>query len=200
MDQKNITIGLVLLALLVASYFFLPGQIPSKNQQGNIEDIEKLDPTPRNATISGTYTCLPHLNTRGPQTMECAFGIKTDQGDYYAVNFGQSAESMDLFQSGARVTLEGFIVIKEALSTDQWQKYNMKGIFTVTRVVDSKTNPNTSSGKININVVCEGALAYMTFTSGAAADQFVKECKEGKYPEVIEQYKVQMGLGDGAAI
>jgi len=54
--------------------------------------------------------------------------------------------------------------------------------------------------KIDINAVCEGALAYMTFPDAASADLFVAECKEGKHPEVIEQYKQQMNLGDGAAI
>lgn len=57
-----------------------------------------------------------------------------------------------------------------------------------------------SNGKLNINVVCESALSYMTFESGAAADAFVAECKEGKHPEVIGHYKAQMNLGDGAAI
>lgn len=56
------------------------------------------------------------------------------------------------------------------------------------------------NAKINIDAVCEGALAYMTFTDGARADAFVAECKEGKHPEVIERYKADMNLGAGAAI
>ena len=56
------------------------------------------------------------------------------------------------------------------------------------------------SGKIDINAVCEGALSYMTFPDGASADAFVAECKEGKRPEVIEKYKADMNLGDGATI
>jgi len=64
-----------------------------------------------------------------------------------------------------------------------------------------ETPINTSSqGKLNINVICEGALSYMTFNDGASADKFVAECKEGKYPEVIERYKAQMNLGDGKAV
>lgn len=55
-------------------------------------------------------------------------------------------------------------------------------------------------GKINIDAVCQGALAYMTFTDGASADAFVAECKEGKHPEVIERYKADMNLGAGAEI
>lgn len=61
-------------------------------------------------------------------------------------------------------------------------------------------NEPTSSGKLNIDVVCEGALAYMSFPDGESADVFVAECKEGKHPEVIERYKAEMNLGDGAAI
>jgi hypothetical protein len=149
-----------------------------------------LDPTPRNVTLSGTYTCLPHLGS-GPQTMECAFGLRADNGDYYAVNFGASAGAMEQFQSGEHVTAEGFVVIKEALSSDQWAKYNMKGIFTVTRVLSSAPS---ASQKIDINAVCEGALVYMTFPNGAATELFLSECKEGKHPEVMERYKAELNL------
>lgn len=190
MTLKNTLIPIGILAVLVGAYFIFAGTFV----QAPVTD---LDANPQNVTLSGTYGCLPHMDTSGPQTMECAFGIQADNGDWYAVNFGASADAMNQFQSGEHITAEGFVVIKEALSTDQWAKYNMKGIFTVTKVLES--GPKVQ-GKLNINAVCEGALAYMTFTDGASADAFVAECKEGKHPEVIEQYKLQMGLGDGAAI
>lgn len=60
--------------------------------------------------------------------------------------------------------------------------------------------PTSDQAKIDINVVCEGALAYMTFPDAQSAETFVAECKEGKHPEVIEQYKKQMGLDDGATL
>lgn len=55
------------------------------------------------------------------------------------------------------------------------------------------------SGKLDINAVCEGALAYMSFPSGKEADAFLAECKAGNRPEVIEKYKKDNGL-DGATI
>ena len=58
---------------------------------------------------------------------------------------------------------------------------------------------NASTAKIDINAVCDGALAYMTFANDAEAQVFVTECKEGKRPEVIEQYKDSLNL-DGATI
>lgn len=60
--------------------------------------------------------------------------------------------------------------------------------------------PAQGNAKINIDAVCEGALAYMTFENGEKADLFVKDCKEGKHPEVIEKYKADMNLGAGAQI
>lgn len=184
-----VAVGSVL-AVGIAGYFFFYN--PSLKEAFT----QVPDATPKNVTLSGTYVCLPHADTTGPQTMECAFGIKTDEGEYYAVNFGASADAMTQFQSGAHVTAEGFIVIREALSSDHWAKYNMKGIFTVTNMV----SPSPAQGKLNINAVCESALAYMTFPDAASAEVFVSECKEGKHPEVIERYKADMGLGDGAAI
>jgi hypothetical protein len=67
------------------------------------------------------------------------------------------------------------------------------------KVVEDQT-PTTSQGKININEVCEGALIRMTFENGEAAAKFVEECKEGKHPEVIEQFKAEMNLGAGVEI
>jgi hypothetical protein len=57
------------------------------------------------------------------------------------------------------------------------------------------------NGKLNINEICEGSLAYTDFTDGAAAGQYVKDCKEGKHPEVIENYKkMMMAPNDGMMI
>lgn len=57
-----------------------------------------------------------------------------------------------------------------------------------------------ADGKLDINAICDGALAYMTFPDGASAEAFLKACKAGERPEVIEQYKKDQGLGDGAAL
>jgi hypothetical protein len=69
-------------------------------------------------------------------------------------------------------------------------------------ITTSHTNTNTdaSNSKLDMNVVCQSALAYMTFQDDAHAQAFIAECKEGKHPEVIEHYKAQMNLGSGAAI
>lgn len=51
-------------------------------------------------------------------------------------------------------------------------------------------------GKIDMDVICEGSLAYMTFADSKKADAFVADCKVGKHPEVVEQYLKNMNLDD----
>lgn len=94
------------------------------------------DQTAKIITLSGRYVCLPLLvDASVPGTEECVFGFKTDDGYYYMVNFGQSASSKKQFDNGAYIKAEGFIVLKETLNTDQWNKYDMKGIFTITKTL-----------------------------------------------------------------
>lgn len=190
--NKTYLAGAALVLVAIAGYL----SYSYLNKSSALSDTQ-LDPTPKNVTLTGTYTCLPHKDTSGPQTEECAFGFKTDDGLYYAVNFGASASAMEQFQTGAHVIADGFVVIREALSSDHWAKYNMEGIFTVTKVHAAGA---PAQGKLNIDAVCRSALAYMTFSDGAAAEAYVADCKQGKHPEVIERYKADMGLGDGAAI
>ncbi len=189
--NKNLRIGTLLAVLFVVVAGVMYRSVPE-------ETVVPLDPTPRSVTLSGTYVCLPHADTTGPQTEECVFGIQTDDGEYYAVNFGASAQAMEQFQSGVHVRAEGFVVIKEVLSTNQWEQYTMEGVFTVTNIVEV-TPPARTSAKINVQEVCQGALAYTSFPDAVAAEAFVAECIDGKHPEVIEQYKASLQL-DGAAI
>ena len=61
---------------------------------------------------------------------------------------------------------------------------------------DSTISPQ---GKIDINVACRSALAYTTFVSGEEAEKFVKDCIDGKHPDVIERYIQSLGI-NGATI
>jgi hypothetical protein len=82
-------------------------------------------------SLSGTYTCLPLLDGSTPQN-DCAFGVKTDAGEFYAVNFGASAGSMADFKAGAHITAKGTIIPREKLRPDNWKKFSMTGLFTIT--------------------------------------------------------------------
>ncbi|HEY0980286.1 MAG TPA: hypothetical protein VGE18_02665 [Candidatus Paceibacterota bacterium] len=82
-------------------------------------------------TVRGVLTCLPHKNTAGPTTLECASGIRAENGDYYALDLtAVSAETMEYDYSGT-VTVSGHFTPLAVLSSDHWYKYEMLGIISV---------------------------------------------------------------------
>jgi hypothetical protein len=132
MSPKQLFIGLgAILVLGVGGYLaFSPTpttSVPPADQTAILPPAG----APETITISGTYTCLP-LQDDSESKTDCAFGLKADSGEYYAVNFGASAGSMADFNKGAHIVAKGFIITRENLHPDNWKKFSMIGLFTVT--------------------------------------------------------------------
>ena len=51
---------------------------PVPDTQSPYKDGEQVD-------ITGKFVCLLHKDTSGPQTQECAYGLQTADGAYYAI-------------------------------------------------------------------------------------------------------------------
>lgn len=92
-------------------------------------------PPSATSTVQGEFTCLPHRNTSGPQTLECAFGLQADSGDYYALDLSAVAPDASAYPMGEYYTVRGLITPVEALSSDFWQKYNIRGIIRVAEIL-----------------------------------------------------------------
>ena len=115
-----ISVGVLVGGLVLNQYIY-------QQKQGSGKVVE-----PYQATLEGTYVCLPHRDTSGPQTLECAYGLKTLTGEYYAVDFGEDRDAVTRVVTGERVGLSGVIAPIERLSSDVWQKYDVEGILSVT--------------------------------------------------------------------
>ncbi len=86
----------------------------------------------RRTNISGTFVCLPHTDSSGPQTLECALGLHATDGSYYALDFNQLSQADAGLKTGDRFSADGVLTPVEMLSSDHWKKYPIKGIFTIT--------------------------------------------------------------------
>lgn len=76
-------LGIVILALLIA--------VVASRQASAPSSVVPVDGS--TVSLTGEFTCLPHKDTSGPQTMECAFGLKA--GDtYYALGDSTSDYSL----------------------------------------------------------------------------------------------------------
>lgn len=89
------------------------------------------------ASIRGSMVCLPHRNTSGPVTLECAYGIKeASTGKHYALDMTPlGAEWWSYAQTGDTVEIKGALVPIAAISSDHWQKYDVVGIMKVESIV-----------------------------------------------------------------
>mgnify|MGYP000851018445 FL=1 len=81
-------------------------------------------------SFTGTYECLPHKDKDGIHTMECAFGIATDDGVHYAIDLQDVPEYMNT-SMGSRIQVSGIYVPLEAISSTRWSTYDIKGIVRV---------------------------------------------------------------------
>ena len=109
--------------------------VEEQNGTWVIGSVEKGDYTtlPERVTIDGEWECLPHRDTSGPQTMECAFGIESN-GIHYALNLQLLSVTPIDYPTGTQVRVEGILVPEENLSTDMWKKYAIEGVISVTSI------------------------------------------------------------------
>lgn len=128
--KKTILFIIGLAIVLVGGFYALNAYIYSE-KQGDPSDIKAY-----RGTLSGEVVCLPHKDTGGPHTMECAFGMRTDTGEHYALDLSLMSQENPGLDSGDRFTANGLITPLELLSTDHWQKYDIEGIFSVTDSIE----------------------------------------------------------------
>jgi hypothetical protein len=90
---------------------------------------------PQRTTMTGTFECLPHRSTSGPQTLECAFGLAKDQSDaHYALDTHLMSTYPVDYPTGTHLKVEGVLVPKNQLNTDAWDTYDIDGILSATQI------------------------------------------------------------------
>lgn len=137
--MKRYALFIFLLLLIIISSGLLLSRQTSENSSSIVTssptpiiNVNPNDP-PKEMTFTGDYVCLPHKDTSGPQTMECAFGMKLYDGSYIAIDLsGVSGDTNYPMQSKLKVT--GLYVPIEQISSNTWQVYPIKGIMKVTKV------------------------------------------------------------------
>lgn len=124
--KKILSLIIAIVIFLIAGFYALNAYIYTE-KQGDPMDIQSY-----RGTLTGTVVCLPPKDKDGPNTRECAFGMRTDAGEHYAVDLAMMSQQAEPLDSGDRFTANGLITPVEMLSTDRWQKYDIVGIFSVT--------------------------------------------------------------------
>lgn len=77
-------------------------------------------------TLTGELTCLPHKDTGGPVTLECALGLLADDGRYFAL---KGIDHSQDYTTGQNVVIYGLLS-----NPGPNEKYNISGIVQVQSV------------------------------------------------------------------
>lgn len=130
--MNKIYLGVIVvgvLILLLAAAFITPAATPEPITPSPTTNV------PVRVTKQGTWVCLPHTDITGPQTMECAFGLKVDsENTYYGLDTQLLSSGPINFPTETMIEVEGLLVPVEQLSSNWWQRYPITGIISVTSV------------------------------------------------------------------
>lgn len=135
-------------------------------------------------TVEGRYICLPHTNTSGPQTLECAFGLEADNGENYALQIEDVSAAVAEFNTGERIMVSGILTPREEIqSDDRLLNYDIVGVIKVTSV----ENADEANGTTDQHTIAGGTLSFErpdNFGLAVTAEQLLIEsaippCAEG---------------------
>lgn len=125
--MKNALLGFIAAGIAIVVGFYAFNAYIYDEKQADPGDVVSY-----RATLEGEVTCLPHVGD-GPHTMECAYGLKTDVGEYYALDLAAlTMPEGTMPETGDRISANGTVTPIEMVSSDHWRTYDIEGIFSVT--------------------------------------------------------------------
>lgn len=120
-------IGLVAIGVIV--FFALRS---NRNDAEIVPGGDAAGASAQTVVLEGEVVCLPHRDTSGPTTLECAYGLKTDAGQYYGLDAsGLPTDKQGGYDTGEKVSFEGTLVAQEDMPANFWNTYNVVGLLMV---------------------------------------------------------------------
>jgi len=101
-----------------------------------VEEIERPIMPPELITISGEITCLPKIGP-GPQTMECAIGLKGADRRHYGLKNLFERGGHIFSQTGLQVEVSGMFSLEEMKGPDG-NRYDIVGVIDVISIRKTK--------------------------------------------------------------
>ena len=107
-----------------------PAQCRTPDGRTFMQPVKAPTPQAQKIRVKGTIVCLPHKDTSGPQTLECAHGLQSDEdGKYYGLAYTDPN-----FANPSALPTGEVAVIEGNLKEQNDSKYDVVGIIEVTSV------------------------------------------------------------------
>lgn len=137
--------------------------------------------------VRGTMVCLPHRDTSGPQTDECAFGIKDDTGRYFALS-----DSDPEYQNISGLAMNLRIEISGYFTPRSDSRYQDIGIITVTSVREvQESGTTTPGGGEGIAPYTSGVRGTVLFGPACPVmkDPLEEQCADKPYATLVAIFR-----------
>lgn len=86
-------------------------------------------------SLKGEYACLPNRPTDAPVTLECALGLKSNNGSYYALDMTDQDPTMSsVLQAGQKMEVSGGMLYITDKNSWALKKYDIKGVLKVEKL------------------------------------------------------------------
>lgn len=123
MQRRRSLLIVISTVLAVIIVFFVSGSLSApEGQNSRYQDGETV-------ALNGEIVCLPHRDQDGPQTMECAYGFRADDGTYY-----QLADTTSDYSLLMGVPMNERLGIKGVYRPSADEKYQQNGKIELTEV------------------------------------------------------------------
>lgn len=116
--KHKLVVFLVAVVLLVGAILIIGNVVKAPSPKENSR-----------MSVKGELVCLPHKDTDGPQTLECAYGFKAEDGKYYALK--EKDPDHPIF---ADKELKKAVTIEGSFASEKSNIYQQEGVITVDKL------------------------------------------------------------------
>lgn len=133
-QHRSIIIIVVLVLAAVGLWTFKTQQLKSLPKTGGTQSPPQSIPastpgTKGSISFLGQIVCLPHKNQSGAQTMECAYGLKAENGVYYSLK-----DSTTGYKIISSAPMNQPVEVSGSLQLQDNPKYDSIGVITISSV------------------------------------------------------------------
>lgn len=128
--NKKLLIGILVIVLLSGVIYALVYLLNTQSNQNSDVPETPIRPAEGLITERGSITCIPKIGT-GPQTMECALGLRNTEGIYFGLRFlSDHDDNFALVSPEIVVEITGTLVHEDFFGPDG-NRYDAVGIIEI---------------------------------------------------------------------
>lgn len=139
---KQLILSLGILLVIAITLIFITG-----NSFTSQQTEQPTIPSNGEITLQGKVVCLPHKDTSGPQTLECAFGFQDTNGNYYALK-----DTDPTYSNVSNVPMDIEVEIHGQFTRQDDDRYASVGVISLDDVY--------MPGEINQDIHSDGVISF----------------------------------------